>query len=332
MKEIDISDYKSASVGENVSIICDELITEGAFVIKDHVEIKAKRVYLGKNAQIDSHVAIGALTGDMQSFFMGDETYLGPHTQVKVPEFHMGDYSRIFQHGLCSGYAPIQVGHNCWIGQNSILNSVCALTLGNNVRMGGNSQIWTHVASGELLEGSRFYSEKPVTLEDNVWLMGFGHTVSPGVVLARNTVVMSGSVVSKSTEAYHTYSGTPAVDVTEKLSAWNQVSLDDKYAMLQGFVSEFVELHPEDAHKVKCFDLSQEADAKAFDAMLNHVDSNLMFVKQIDRLSDYCNNHHTLFDLASKQYVKQRTALEVAWMKFSIGHRARFTPLLAIME
>lgn len=321
MKRIDLSKIDGAQFGKDSVIECDEFIHEGKFFIGDSVEITSSKVYLGNNSRIEDGTKIHALKGVMESFSMGDESVLGFNSQVMVPVFKMGDYTRIFNSSLCSGYKPLTLGHNCWVGQGSILNSAETLTIGNNVRM-GSVQIWTHVASGELLEGCKFYSEMAVVIEDNVWLMGFGHTVSPGVTIARNTIVMSGSVVSKSTEAFHTYSGVPAVDVTDKLNGWSNPTLDEKFKMLKGFVQEFVKDHPE--HSTRIFCLESEAGIEEF---LDKKEPSLIFLKEAHNVNTFIKTSHSIFDLQSKTYSKKRTDIEIDWMKFSIGYRARFIPI-----
>ena len=327
MKIIDFSVIKGAHIGENVTVECDEFINAGDFFIEDNTLIRAKKIILGSNARIEKDTKITPIRGEMDLFIMGDESLIGFNSQIMLPHFVIGDYSRLFSGALCSGYKPIVIGHNCWIGQATILNSIENLTIGNNVRMGGNSQIWTHVASGELLEGCRFYSEKPVVIEDNVWLMGFGHAVSPGVVLAKNTIVMSGSAVTKSTKAFHTYSGSPAIDITDKLNGWNIPSDEEKFLILKGFAREFIEINTEYKNRVHCFDLDLRDEYESFQRVVKIKEPCLIFLKKIDELEFCVGGGHSIFDLSSKYYQKKRSEIEVSWMKFAIGFRARFIPL-----
>lgn len=321
MNRVDITKIEGANVGKNSYIECDEFLCEGNFTLGDNVEIIAKKVYLGNNSNIEAGVKVKAIKGVMDLFFIGDETLIGYNCQVKVPIFKMGDYTRIFNSSLFNGYKPLVIGHNCWIGQTSVLNSAEDLTIGNNVRM-GSVQIWTHVASGELLEGCRFHSEKPVTIKDNVWLMGFGHTVSPGVTIERNTIVMAGSVVSKSTLPFHTYSGIPAEDITDKLNGWDMPTIDEKFEMLKKFVDEFTVEFPYLSQSVLC--LENEEDSKQY---FDNENPCIIFIKNVSEMNKYGDSIHTIFDLNTKTYWKRRTKAEVCWMKFSTGYRARFLPI-----
>jgi hypothetical protein len=58
---------------------------------------------------------------------------------------------------------------------------------------------------------------------------------------------------------------------------------------------------------------------------LKRGEPSLFFFKQTD-LDDHVNNVHSVFDLTSKQYVKRRSDIEVSWVKFALGYRARFIP------
>lgn len=320
LKAFDPSSLPGASVGPGVSIRCCEFEAAGPFRIGEGTTIEAERIVLGVGAEVGAGVTAKAIRGVTELFSLGDQALIDEGSNVMVPHFSCGDYTRIFRNALISGYKPATLGHNCWVGQGAVLNSAERLEIGNNVRMGG-SQIWTHVASGELLEGSRFYNEAPVVVEDDVWLMGFGHLISPGVTLARGTVVMAGSVVSKSTEAYHTYSGVPARDITDKLPAWDRPSEDEKWSMLTGFVRDFQNTRSDDRDQVL---LAEDADA--LDRAMLMDGSRLVFARTVSDWDRVNGSRHTVFDLSTKTYLKQRTPLEVAWNHFALGFRARFLP------
>lgn len=309
-----------AVVGDDVEIVCESFEAIGPFTIGRGCRLEAKEIILGSGARLGDEVVVKAIHGGTTRFAMGDHALLDDRCNVMVPEFVCGDYTRVFRNALISGYKPVSLGHNCWIGQGAILNSAEDLRIGNNVRMGG-AQIWTHVASGELLEGSRFYNEAPVTIEDDVWLMGFGHLISPGVTLARGTVVMAGSVVSRSTAPGRTYSGVPARDITDKLPAWDALSLDRKWEMLTDFVREFIEINPQAEGLV---DLADTPERLALAA--KQPGQRLIFCREVDSWIGLDGGSHSVFDLSSKTYLKQRSPLEVSWHHFALGFRARFIP------
>jgi acetyltransferase-like isoleucine patch superfamily enzyme len=323
MKHINHDLFPKCTFGENVNIYGDDIVIKDGCSFGNNVEISANNIYIGFDCVIQDNTKIKALKDEMEFCYLGDNTFIGFNTQILVPYFQMDDYSQVHNHGLLSGYQPLKIGYNCWIGQNVILNSFEKLTIGNNVRMGG-CQIWTHVASGELLEGCTFFGSKPVIIEDNVWLMGFGHTVTPGTILRKNSIIMPGSVVTKSTEPYHVYSGIPAINITSKLKGWRNLDIDKKWDLLRGFINEFTEQYPQYKNKLIC----TEAETEIYEMLLKITVSEplLIFVKQVNDFSVLSNLKHTWFDLNTKQYKKNRTEIEINWIKFSVGYMARFIP------
>lgn len=307
-------------VGSGAMIRARSFEAGGKFTIGEGALIEAERIILGDGATIGARTKVRAIRGVTTLFKMGDHSLIDEDSSAMVPEFSCGDYTRIFRNALISGYEPVTIGHNCWIGQGAILNSARTLTLGNNVRMGG-SQIWTHVASGELLLGSRFFNEAPVTLEDDVWLMGFGHMIAPGITLARGSVIMAGASVTKSTEPWRTYSGTPARDITDKLPAWDQPDEQAKWKMLTGFVEEFLAANPDLRDMVVLAE-----DEAALSSALAKPPPGLVFASSVDDWEAAERSGLTVFDLASKSYLKRRTEGEVRWQNFALGYRARFLP------
>lgn len=297
------------------TIYADEChIGEGA-VIEPGVRIDAVRVEIGAGARIERDTIVRGLGTRMRRFHLGDESFLGFANQVLAPEFAMGDYSQLHNSGLHSGYKPLSIGHNGWIGQGAILNCTQVLTIGNNCRIGTGSQLWTHVASGELLEGCTLFGENPLTLEDNVWIVG-GGVISPGLRLGRNSIIMTGSVLTKSTEPYHTYAGVPAKDVTDKLGFWKPVNLATKFEAMRGFLAEFAAIQPDSGARVFLQDDLEGRTAGDVVVTAAEPDWQQARARSI-----------SLFDLASKNYLKLRNPAEIALIRFLVGFRARFLPL-----
>lgn len=315
MRVVEPADWPDAAIDASAVIEADEIHVGAGASVGDGVRIRARRVVIGRGARIERDTQARALTGEMESFVVGDQTLIGFANQIFVPIFFMGDYSQLHNSGLHSGYKPLTIGHNCWIGQGSILNATECLSIGNNVRIGTGSQIWTHVASGELLEGCTLYGEHPVTLEDDVWLVG-GAVVSPGLTLARKTIVMTGAVLTKSTEPNHTYAGIPARDVTDKLSFWKSMKTSSKVAMMDGFVADFLCEHPRYAGQIYWITAGSK-QPQAGDVILANGSPDWELAER---------NGASLFDLDSKTYFKQSSELEVTWIKWLVGFRARFVP------
>ena len=116
-------------------------------------------------------------------------------------------------------------GKNIFIGSNVIININCTfiddskITIGNNVLIASNVQLYT--ASHEPEPDKRMiedweqkgtlwfktYSE-PITIEDGVWIGG-GAIILPGVIIGKNSVIGAGSIVNKSIPANCVAVGNP---------------------------------------------------------------------------------------------------------------------------
>lgn len=309
------SRFPQASFGDNIIINCKNIIIGDNTVIKDNVFISSENVEIGNDCIIESDTQIKGIGQEMDFFFLGDNCFIGFRNQILVPSFIMLDYSQLHNSCLVSGYNLINIGYNCWIGQNTILNCTEKLKIGNNVRIGTQSQLWTHVASGELLEGCTLYGNKPLVLEDDVWIVG-GAVISPGLVLKEKSIIMTGSVLTKNTDPKSTFAGVPAKDVTEKLSFWKDVTIDDKIDMMKKFIVEFESQNPEFIGRV----------VLKKDLNLSEIKTDKIYISNIQIPHNYTGP--SLFDLRTKFYFKTRSSLEVTFIKFCLGFRARFIPTI----
>lgn len=322
MQNIDINIFKKVNIGNNVKLYAEEVNIKDGVVIGDNVFIASKKIEIGFDTVIESGTYVKAIDNEMEQLILGDNCLIGSNNRIMVPRFIMKDYTQLHNSSLISGYQPIEIGYNCWIGQGAILNSYEKLKIGNNVRM-GNTQIWTHVASGELLEGSCFNNSKKVIIHDDVWFMGFGHLVSPGVVVAEKSVIMAGSVLTKDTEPMKTYSGIPAVDISNKLPAWKPMTLSDKTELMKKFIDDFKSTYASYCNNIH-FINSNENSNRYWE--LNSLIEPQVIVSDCINLEHFIKSQLSIFDLKTKMYLKRRTPIEIAWIKYNIGCKARFLP------
>ncbi|TSD65856.1 colanic acid biosynthesis acetyltransferase WcaF [Inquilinus sp. KBS0705] len=104
----------------------------------------------------------------------------------------------------------LTIGNNTWLGERVWIDNVAAVTIGNNVCISQAAILETgshnyKTPTFDLITGS-------ITIEDGVWV-GCRAIVNQGIVLASHSVLTSGSVATKSTQAYGVYQGNPAVKV-----------------------------------------------------------------------------------------------------------------------
>ena len=312
----------NVKIGSDVNIEANSLFIGDNTEISDNVEITADRVYIGYGGKINEQVKLGKdeITPDSE-IYLGDQIVLNAKIRASVPSLRVGDYGNMHEQIVFYGDKKCTIGHNCWIGQWSVFNSKDELLIGNNFRMGVQSQVWTHVASGELIEGCKMYKVAPTIIKDDVWFVG--HVIiSPGITIARKTIVLPGSVLTKDTVEGHCYAGVPAKDITDKYDPYQNVSIEDKFNMMSSWINEFLEIHPEYRDNIKIVKKIEDLDSVPPGTVVFTVGIDTIVHKNKGKTI-----HGTIFDLSTKNYTKTRSAVEIDIIKFLHGHKARFTPM-----
>ncbi|MCL4225667.1 MAG: hypothetical protein KJZ91_14505 [Myxococcales bacterium] len=256
--------------------------------------IDADEVVIGTGTVIHpSAVLCGPDGGRARRVVVGDHCYLGESVQIRCADFRLGDFGKLHHHTNIHGALPCAIGHNAWIGQYTIIDSTGGATLGDNCGVGAHSQLWSHIKFGDTLEGCRFLGERPLTVGKDVWFVG--HCVVSPVVAHDKSMAMVGSVITRDMAANRVYAGAPAVDVTAKVGPqFAEVPLADKVARLRAHLA-----------------------ASGVDA------ATLCVVATADEVVD---DERTWFVVADRTYTKRGTAAEVAFMRYLLPARAKFTP------
>ena len=102
----------------------------------------------------------------------------------------------------------LEIGDNCWIGEDVWIDNLAQVTIGNNVCLSQGSY---------LLTGSHNYKKEAfdlilgeIVLEDGVWI-GAKAIVCPSIICENHSVLAVGSIATKNLESYGVYQGNPAV-------------------------------------------------------------------------------------------------------------------------
>ncbi len=106
--------------------------------------------------------------------------------------------------------AVINIGSNCGFS-GTVIGCAQHIKIGNNVRCGANTMI---TDSDWHSEDPRTGNDKPVIIDDNVWL-GYGVKVLKGVHIGENTLIGAGSVVTKDIPANVIAAGNPCKIIKE---------------------------------------------------------------------------------------------------------------------
>lgn len=115
----------------------------------------------------------------------------------------------------CDYGCNIEIGENFYANYNLVILDCAKVTIGDNVLIGPNVGIYTagHPLHFEL-RNEEWEFAFPITIEDNVWIGG-NVVLNPGVTVGRNSVVGSGSVVTKDIPANVVAAGNPCRVIRE---------------------------------------------------------------------------------------------------------------------
>lgn len=256
--------------------------------------IEAESVEIGQGVIIDPTASIRGVNGKASRVTIGDNSYIGANVQIICDEFTLGDYGKIHHDTNIHGYRPCKIGHNAWIGQFCIIDSNGETTIGDNCGVGAHSQMWSHIKYGDRLEGNRFLQEKALNVGKDVWLVG--HCIVSPIKAADKSMAMVGSVVTRDMAFNRVYAGVPAVDITNRVGPqFDEVSTADKMIRMQELLADF----------------SAGGDA----------------IRIVEHLSDARDDGRSYFAVATRQYLKTRSNVEVAFMRFLLPEKAKFTPV-----
>ncbi len=255
-------------------------------------------IQIGDQTQINANVLLGPACNTVK---IGFGCFIGRDVYIDLDELIIGDYTSI-HHGSVIHGVRTHIGHNCWFGHYTIIDSLGGYTrIGNNVGIGAHSQLWSHMKFGDVLAGCRWHSSGEIVLDDDVWLVG--HSIIGPIHAAARAMLLTGGVAVKNMQANHIYAGNPARDVTDKFGKqFSEKSMEKK-------VTEFEELKYQ-------FFKQTGIDTRQF--------------KQTN--SFYRTESQTLFNLSRRTYVPRYTRDEYLFMKFLLYDKAKFTPVTELQK
>lgn len=285
-----------------------------------------KNLKLGRDVFIGNNCVFDKIRKESQqgTFTFGD--YCSIHENCRFyfsdADFSMGDYGTIHNNTLLTGYKRCKIGHNAWIGQNSIINATDQLTIGNNCGIGAYSKIWTHAAWGDLTLGCRIAVGLPdfesksgaVTIGDDFW--GVGQiTISPGIKIGNKVIALTHSLVTKDVPDNTIVGGIPAkpIAIDGDFKAYKDLSENEKFDMMKKFANQFSSLK-----KIKL-----EIDDQL---KLIKLGDNEIVIKCGEGQFLESDPSVTYFDLIKRTYSKKHNPLEREFMNFLISYKTKFIP------
>ena len=260
----------------------------------NHKNNWSDNLLIGCDSIIEPTAIIRGVNGNAKNVIIGDNCYIGHNVQIILDEFELGDYSKIHHNCNIHGYKPCKIGHNAWIGQYTIIDSIGGVTIGNNCGIGAHSQLWSHIKYGDTLEGCRFFSENSLTIGNDVWFVG--HCIVSPICAADKSMAMVGSVVTKDMDFNTIYAGAPAKSISDKIGfQFEEIPLDKKISNLKIYLKKS-NVNPQKIRIVTTM------DEISFDDDLSY------------------------FNVKDRKYTKKRNQDEVSFMKFLLPEKAKFVP------
>jgi acetyltransferase-like isoleucine patch superfamily enzyme len=228
---------------------------------------------------------------------IGDGAVIKSGTLIEMTDLVIGDYTKINNNCLLTGSDWCRIGHNCWIGHFTVIDSIGTTRIGDGVGIGAHSQLWTHIYFGDTLEGCRFASHDPLVIEDDVWFVG--HCIVSPITARKRSMALVGSVITRDMEENCIYAGVPARDVTEKFGPQFQKSTPQKkHARMEEYLKEFL--------------------------MTERCSQNrIRIVEKIDPNQE----EYSQFSSTERTYSKNLYPEEIRFMRFLLPDKAKFVPI-----
>jgi acetyltransferase-like isoleucine patch superfamily enzyme len=267
-----------------------------------NLNIKSLNISIGKNSIIHPSARIEGINGKAKSIVIGDNCFIGENVLILCDEFSLGDYSKIQNNVTIHGYLPCDIGHNAWIGQYTIIDSIGGMEIGNNVGIGAHSQLWSHIKFGDQMEGCKFLSEKQMKIGNDVWFVG--HCIVSPIIAEDKSMAMAGSVITKDMKYNSIYAGAPAKSISDKIGfQFKEKTIDEKLLLMNAYFLEFI-------------------DSIGFDNNCNNSIKIVMDEKEII----FENSEISYFNIRDRRYTKRNTNFEIQFMKFLLPEKAKFIP------
>ncbi len=108
----------------------------------------------------------------------------------------------------------LEIGDNCWIGENAWIDNLDRVRIGNDVCISQAAMLLT--GNHDYTVYNMPYRNAPITVGDGAWI-GAKAVVCPGVEVGSNAVLTVGSIATKNMDENGIYRGNPATMVRKRI-------------------------------------------------------------------------------------------------------------------
>lgn len=233
-------------------------------------------------------------------------------------DIFIDDWTTLHDNCLVLSGEYVKIAEHCWFGQNSVIDGSGGISIGRGVRVGMYSQLWSHVAAGEQIEGCTLFGRRPVDIGDDVWLVG-SCIVASGVTLGKRTVALIGSNITKSFPPNAVIAGAPAQEKSN-LNFYKDISLDEKWDLLKEWMQAYC------ADSGLMLDITDEFLHVRNEKSTDY--GEVVFSKYKDGAMEMrLKSLSTVCCVEDKKYNKRFSEMEYKVLKFLSGNKARFNKL-----
>ena len=189
-------------------------------VAKDNVrsshiafDIKIKNpssLRIGNGTSINSGCFLDFSKAGENHVLIGNNVKIGDHsrfcTSLKNDKITIGDNTSIHGSGYISG--EVEIAADCLLSRNIFISSYT-----HNTKLEPNLSI---KEQDKIALKNNLHVSRKVTIESDVWI-GWGVVIMPGLTIAKGSVVGANSVLTKNTEPYGIYGGSPAIKIGSRI-------------------------------------------------------------------------------------------------------------------
>jgi acetyltransferase-like isoleucine patch superfamily enzyme len=211
-------------VGKDVTVEENCYIGENTTIISNHIHIKKNTTIKGLKAHTP------------EKFVIGECGYIGNDCTFKCLSFEVGDYLWMVDgaeigRGGCEGpNSKVKIGNYCMFTERVLLNPSEAVTIGDDVAMGSDVQVWTHGSFLDVMGGFPA-TFGPVTVGNHVWIPSRS-ILLPGTTIGDNVVIGIDSLINKSIPSGCLASGVPIKILAKNVYPKNLTS-DEKKTIIE---------------------------------------------------------------------------------------------------
>lgn len=240
----DVHIGRDVTIGAGTVLAADTLTLRDGVTIGENCDLRAGTLFLGDATEL--HRSVTVLVADAFEIEGGGRIESATHITCRSFQadrlLHLGQGTSVGYGGTTASTSHVVLGSRVVIGPHSILNASQPIILGDQVGSGSHLTIWTHgFHFGHRLLDGYPATFAPVRIEQNVWL-AYHATVLPGVTIGADTIVTSGSVVSRDLPAGVLAGGVPAI--VERTLAPQPPEGDEAHRRVNSLLDEWIaELH-----------------------------------------------------------------------------------------